>query len=118
MTAKSVRIDEKNRPNASETSEQGVRNVRIAFRHSDDAPDFGRFPILGGSGLIDRMTAEAETDRAATPYGTATFFAEDGTITHVNVTSDRVVEAVDRICKRLWPDVMERHAAKYGTEGQ
>jgi len=97
MALKSVR-SRPNRPNrASETSE-------LSIRHSDGEPDFGRkpdaFPVLGGGGLIDRMTLEAETDRAAYPYGIATFVDEPGVITHVNISKDPIA-AMDRIEKRL-----------------
>jgi len=55
---------------------------------------------ISDDSLIGRMTLEAETDRAAHPYGIATFVDEQGLITHVNISKDPIA-AIDRIEKRL-----------------
>jgi len=92
-----------NRPNrpkqASEMSELLLSNsdMSLGIRTADP---YGSAAISPHS-LISRMTAEAETDRAAYPYGIATFVDEQGVITQVDISRDPF-GAVDRVCRRIF----------------
>lgn len=92
------------RPNcpkqASEMSELLLSNSDMSLGIRTAEP-YGSAAISPHS-LIGRMTAAAETDRAAYPYGIATFVDEQGVVTTIKVTADRVEEALDRVRVRVF----------------